>query len=318
MARWLWVILFCGACQSSNYSRPEGATRTDAGTSPGTTGRLSAAGRARSAAESLFARAHHLDSVLGDQAAAEKLYRKLTQRLSGIPGDDLRVQALAHLRLADLCRLRRDRRCAMAELDWLINRAARHPDLAQRAERTMVRLLHPQAGKMSALTRGPPAGFTSLVQVPGAAATQFQSAEKALLRYVRVRLSFRMHNVDAVRSLKRARLNAALKAYEPLRKSRLPNVKAAAFFRQGSLHQDYAEALGRVQVPEEFLPREAAKLRAKLHVESVSHFRSALERYRAVRQIADVAADRWRRAAKQFVDQLARLVRRRPGAGGGR
>ena len=206
----------------------------------------------------------------------------------------------------------------MTELDWLINRAARHPELAQRAERTMVRLLHPQAGKMSALTRGPPAGFTSLVQVPSTAAKQFQSAEQALLRYVRVRLSFRMDNVDAVRSLKRVRLNAALKAYDVLRKSSLPNVKAAALFRQGSLHQDYAEALGRVRVPEEFLPREAAKLRAKLHVESVAHFRSALERYRAVRQIADVAAERWRRAAKQFVDQLARLVRRRPAPGGGR
>jgi hypothetical protein len=262
----------------------------------------------------IFARAHHLDSVLGDQAVAEKLYRKLTR----IPGDELRVQALAHLRLAELCRLRRDRRCAMAELDWLINRAARHPELAQRAERTMVRLLHPQAGKMSALTRGPPVGFTSLVQVPAAATERFGSAEQALLRYVRVRLSFRMHNVDAVRSLKRMRLNAALKAYDPLRQSRLPNVKAAALFRQGSLHQDYAEALGRVRVPEEFLPQEAAKLRAKLHAESVSHFRSALERYRKVRQIVDVAAERWRRAAKQFEDQLARLVRRRPAPGGAR
>jgi hypothetical protein len=264
--------------------------------------------------EKLFARAHHLDAVLGDQAAAEKLYRKIT----GIPGEDLRVGALAHLRLAELCRLRQDRTCAMAELDWLINRATVHPDLAQRAERTMVRLLHPQAGKMSALTRGPPVGFTSLVQVPAAAAKQFGLAEKALLRYVRVRLAFRMHNVDAVRSLKRVRLNAALKAYDSLRSSSLPNVKAAALFRQGSLHQDYAEGLGRVRVPEEFLPREAAKLRAKLHVESVTHFRSALERYRAVRQIADVAAERWRRAAKKFVEQLARLVRWRPASGGAR
>jgi hypothetical protein len=127
-----------------------------------------------------------------------------------------------------------------------------------------------------------------------------------------------MHNVDAVRSLKRVRLNAARKAYEPLLQSRLPNVKAAALFRQGSLHQDYAEALGRVRVPEEFLPREAAKLRAKLHVESVSHFRAALARYKSVRQISDVGAERWRRAARQFEDQLARLVRRRPASGGAR
>lgn len=286
----------------------------DAGTPPGSMGRPVAGGEARSAAQMLFARAHHLDSVLADQAAAEKLYRKLTR----MPGDGFRVQGLAHLRLAELCRLRGDRRCAMAELDWLINRAARHPELAQRAERAMVRLLHPQGGKMSAITRGPPVGFTTLVQVPATAAKQFQSAEKALLRYVRVRLSFRMHNVDAVRSLKRVQLNAALKAYDALGKSRLPNAKAAALFRQGSLHQDYAEALGRVRVPEEFLPREAAKLRAKLHVESVAHFRSALKRYRAVLQIADVAAERWRRAAKKFVDQLARLVRWRPGAGGAR
>jgi hypothetical protein len=238
--------------------------------------------------------------------------------LTRIPGDDLRVKALAHLRLGELCRLRQDRRCAMAELDWIINRAARHPALARRAERTMVRLLHPQAGKMSALTRGPPVGFTALMQVDAETATQFQAAEQALLRYVRVRLSFRMHNVDAVRNLKRVRLNAALKGYEALRKSRLPNVKAAALFRQGSLHQDYAEALGRVRVPEEFLPREAAKLRAKLHVESVSHFRAALEQYRQVRQIRDVAAERWRGAARQFEDQLARLVRRRPAPGAAR
>jgi len=314
MARWSLMFLLLGACQGSDDSRPEVTPGLDARVPPGVGGRLTAEGRARAAAEMLFARAHHLDSVLGDLAAAEKLYRKLTT----LPGDELRVRALAHLRLAELCRLRQDRRCAMAELDWLINRAARHPTLAQRAERTMVRLLHPQAGKMSALTRGPPVGFTSLVQVPVAAANQFQLAEKALLRYVRVRLSFRMHNVDAVRSLKRVRLNAALKAYDALRKSSVPNVKAAALFRQGSLHQDYAEALGRVRVPEEFLPREAVKLRAKLHVESVSHFRSALARYRAVRQIADVAAERWRRAATKFVDQLARLVRRRPAVGGGR
>jgi len=314
MARWCVLCLLMCACQGGDEARPNAAQQWDTGVRATTPALPSRVRRARSAAETLFARAHHLDAVLGDLAAAEKLYRKIT----GIPGDGLRVQALAHYRLAELCRLRQNRPCAMAELDWIINRAMIHPDLAQRSERTMVRLLHPQAGKMSALTRGPPVGFTSLVQVDAAAAKQFQLAEKELLRYVRVRLSFRMHNVDAVRTLKRVRLNAALKAYDPLRKSRLPNVKAAALFRQGSLHQDYAEGLGRVRVPEEFLPREAAKLRAKLHVESVPHFRSALERYRAVRHIADVAAERWRRAAKQFVEQLARLVRWRPASGGAR
>ncbi len=307
------MILLMSGCQPTEQGQRV-PPRNDARVEPSVMGQPTPGERARSAAQKLFARAHHLDSVVGDYAAAEKLYRKLT----GLPGSELRVQALAHLRLAELCRLRQDRRCAMVELDWLINRATRHPGLARRAERTMVRLLHPQAGKMTALTRGPPVGFTSLIQVDLEATGQFQRAEQTLLRYVRVRLSFRMHNVDAVRGLKRARLTAALKAYEALRQSRLPNVKAAALFRQGSLHQDYAEALGGVRVPQEFLPREAAKLRAKLHVESVTHFRSALARYKQVSQITDVGAERWRRAAKQFEDQLARLVRRRPATGGGR
>lgn len=314
MVRFVPMVLLCVACQPGGDPHPVAPAEADAQAGAHQAWHPSPGGQARAAAERLFARAHHLDSVLGEHPAAEKLYRTLTK----LPGDDLPVLALAHLRLAELCRLRQDRRCAMVELDWIINRATHHPALAQRAERTMVRLLHPQAGKSSALTRGPPVGFTTLLQVDGRAMELFQAAEQALLRYVRVRLSFRMHNVDAVRTLKRVRLTNALKAYDTLRQSRLPNAKAAALFRQGSLHQDYAEALGRVRVPEEFLPREAAKLRAKLHVESVSHFRSALERYRQVRQIADVAAERWRRAAKHFEDQLARLVRRRPAPGGGR
>lgn len=314
MVRFAPIVLLCVACQPAGDPPSVAPAEPDAQVAPRRAGRPGPGGHARAAAQKLFARAHHLDSVLGDYQGAQKLYRALTK----LPGDELRVQALAHLRLAELCRLRLDRGCAMAELDWVINRATRHPALAQQAERTMVRLLHPQAGKMSALTRGPPVGFTALLQVGSDTTELFKAAEQALLRYVRARLSFRMHNVDAVRTLKRVRLNNALKAYGVLRQSRLPNAKAAALFRQGSLHQDYAEALGRVRVPEEFLPREAAKLRAKLHVESVSHFRSALARYRQVRQIADVAAERWRRAAKQFEEQLARLVRRRPAPGGGR
>ena len=129
----------------------------------------------------------------------------------------------------------------------IISHSADHPRLARRAESAMVRLLHPRAGKRSVLTRGPLVGYTTLVQVPGEVTTRFHAAEQALLRYVGVRFAFRMHNVDAVRTLKRVRLNAAVKAYERLKSSGLPNVLAAALFRQGSLHQDYAEALAEAQ-----------------------------------------------------------------------
>ncbi len=297
----------------ASSARLEGAQRPTDASAVRDVRRSGASGdRLRSEAERAFARAHHLDSVLGDLAAAQALYRQLTH----VGRDDLRVKALAYLRLAELCRLRGDRRRAMKDLDWLINRSEMHPDLARRAERLMVRLLHPQVGKMSALTRGPPVGFTALAAVPASVARRFQRAEQALVRYVRVRLSFRMHNLDAVRELKQLRLAVALKAYEALGRSSLPNVKAAALFRLGSLHQDYAEALVRVRVPEEFLPREAAKLRARLHVESVAHFRRALARYKQVRQVSDVSAERWRRAARQLQEQLVRLLRRRLGPGG--
>ncbi|MFH2009779.1 MAG: hypothetical protein ABI333_24505 [bacterium] len=299
-----------GACSTSGEPSPGASTARDGEATARMEGgaQVSASRGDAAAVQRLFAKAHHLDAVLGQRTQAEALYR----RVVAASESDLEVQALAHLRLAELCRLRADRRCAMRELDWLINRARRYPALAKRAVNSLVRLLHPQAGKMSALTRGPPVSFTTLEQVPADVAEQFHMAEKELLAYVRVRLVLRMHNVDAVRTHKRARLNAALKAYAVLQQSRSPSALAASFFRQGSLHQDYAEALGRVQVPEAFLPREAAKLRGKFHAESVTHFQQAVELYRKVIAIRDVAAERWRGAAIQLEAKLARIARRRP------
>ena len=299
------------ACSTSGGPAPSASKARDGGAIVGGDALVSAGRGDVAAVQKLFARAHHLDTVLGQRERAEVLYRKV----AASRGLELEAVALAHLRIAELCRLRKDRPCAMRELDWLINRAQQYPALARRAVNALVRLLHPQAGKMSALTRGPPVSFTTLEQVPADVSEQFHVAEKALLAYVRVRLVFRMHNVDAVRKHKRARLNAALKAYSVLQQSRSPSALAASHFRQGSLHQDYAEALGRVQVPEAFLPREAAKLRGKFHVESVAHFQHAIERYRKVMAIRDVAAERWRRAAVQLEARLARVARRRPVGG---
>ncbi len=263
--------------------------------------------RARRALRQRFARAYHLDTVLGQQSQAARLYREIIEQ-----GDRTRhVVALAHLRLAALCRANKDRRCAMRELDWLINQARLHPALARRAERQMVDLLHPQAGRVSALTRGPPVSFTRLRQVPPDVAQGFRDAEKELLRYARVSLSPQLHNVDAVVNRKRAAMTTAVKAYAKLLESPFPNAVAAALFRQGSLYQDFAEALGRVRLPEELLPRVAARLRARFHAESVVHFRSALERYRKAAAIDDVIAERWRQAAAQSEAQLGRMTRRR-------
>jgi hypothetical protein len=254
-----------------------------------------------------FARAYHLDAVLGRQSEAQRLYRRIL-----VEGDrSLRVVALAHLRLAALCRATKDRRCAMQELDWLINHARLHPDLARRAEREMVDLLHPQAGRVSALTRGPPVSFTRLRQVPPDVAQDFREAEKELLRYARLSLTPQLHNVDAVVNRKRVALGNAIKAYADLLKSPFPNAEAAALFRQGSLHQDFAEALGRMRLPEELLPRVAARLRARFHAESVVHFRNALRRYHQAAAIEDVIAERWRQAAAQAEAQLGRMTRRR-------
>ena len=306
------LITLLGACQSDPSPNPS-VRSTAAGPTDGAPSQVPngpPVPSKRQALGQLFAKAHHLDTVLGRRRAAVALYRQVT----AAQGPDDRVKALAHLRLAELCRFRGDRRCAMAELDWLINRARKHPQLARRAEIAMVGMLHPQAGKWSALTRGPPVGFTTLEGVPGEVSFQFREAEKAVLKYVRVRLALRMHNVDAVLKRKRGALFVAIKAYEPLLQSKLPNGVAAALFRQGSLHQDYAEVLGRVRVPDEFLPRVAAKLRARLHGESVSHFKSAIERYRRAMLIGDVAAERWRRSAAQFEARLRGVTRRRPGA----
>lgn len=265
------------------------------------------AARARRALRERFARAYHLDTVLGREPAAERLYRRILDQ-----GERTHhVVALSHLRLAALCRARRDRRCAMRELDWLINHARLHPALARRAERQMVDLLHPQAGRVSALTRGPPVSFTRLRQVPPDVAQAFRDAEKEVLRYARVPLAPQLHNVDAVVNRKRAALNSAIKAYATLLESPFPNAVAGALFRQGSLYQDFAEALGRVRLPEELLPRVASRLRARFHAESVVHFRSALERYHKAAAIDDVIAERWRQAAAQSEAQLGRLTRRR-------
>ncbi len=268
---------------------------------------VSDAARRRAQVQKHFAQAYHLDTVRGQIAKAEVLYRKVTKE--GQLKD--REVALSHLRLATLCRARAERRCAMTELDWLINHARLHPALARRAEREMVDLLHPQAGRVSALTRGPPVSFTRLQQVPPDVALEFRDAEKALLRYVRVPLALQLHNVDAVLNRKRVMFLNAIHAYERLVKSPLPNVQAAALFRQGSLHQDLAEALGRARLPSELLSKVAGRIRARLHAESVVHFKAALELYRKASGIRDVIAERWRQAAAQAEARLGRMAWRR-------
>jgi tetratricopeptide (TPR) repeat protein len=257
----------------------------------------------------LFARAYHLDNLMGMPGEAEPLYQRVARE--GRPAQ--RETALAQLRIATLCRIRGDRRCAMGALDWLINNADRHPSLARYAEQEMVELLHPQAGHSSALTRGPPVSFTRLLQVPAEVGKQFRDAEQALLKYVRVPLAPQLHNVDAVVAVKRGALLSAIRAYDPLSKSQFQNAVASGLFRQGSIHQDFAEALGRLKLPDELLAPVAARLRVKFHTESVTHFRSALEHYRKAAAIADPSAERWRQAAALAEAQLGRLARRQPG-----
>lgn len=257
----------------------------------------------------LFARAYHLDNLLGRSSEAEPLYLQVAAE--GPP--HLHETALAQLRVATLCRTRGDRRCAMAALDWLIKHAARHPTLARHAEHEMVELLHPQAGPASALTRGPPVSFTRLHQVPAEEGGQFRDAEQALLLYVRVPLSPQLHNVDAVVAVKRGALLTAIRAYDPLVKSQFRNAVAAGLFRQGSLHQDFAEVLGRLRLPDELLAPVAARLRVKFQGESVTHFRAALDHYRRAAAVTDPVAERWRQAAALAEAQLGRFVRRQPG-----
>lgn len=302
-----WVLVSGLACGQEPPPRPPVLPDAGLGGEPGQNGSVSAAARRRARLQQLFARAYHLDTVLGQVAKAKTLYQRILKL--GVKRD--REVAQAHLRLAALCRAEANRRCAMAELDWLINHARIHPDLARRAERDMVDLLHPQAGRASALTRGPPVSFTRLQQVPPDVAQQFRDAEKSLLDYVRVSLTPQLHNVDAVVNRKRVIFLNAVRAYERLVKSPYPNVQAAALFRQGSLHQDFAEALGRVRLPSELLTRVANRIRARLHAESVVHFKSALERYRKAASIGDVIAERWRQAAAQSEAQLGRMTWRR-------
>lgn len=259
------------------------------------------------ATAALFAQAYHLDTVLGRPAEAEPLYRRVVER--GAAAE--RETALAQVRLAALCRARGDRRGAMKALDWIVSHARLHPALARTAEREIVDMLHPQAGRVSALTRGPPVSFTRLQQVPETLAGAFRDAEQQILRYVRAPLSPQLHNVDGVVAAKRGLLLTAVRAYEPLAASQFPNAVAAALFRQGSLHQDYAEALGRMRLPEELLPRVATHLRVRFHSESVTHFRAALEHYRRAAAVTDVTAERWRQAAALAEAQLGRFTRRR-------
>lgn len=261
--------------------------------------------------QGLFAEAYHLDAILGEPGKAEPIYEQIIKEGSV----HHRETALSHLRLAALCQARGDQRCAMQFLDWLINHARQHPDLARAAEQEMVDLLHPQAGRVSALTRGPPASFTRLLDVPSELASQFRDAEQALLRFVRASLAPQLHNMDAVVSAKRGALVAAIRAYDPLVRSQYENAKAAGLFRQGSLHQDFAEALGRLRLPEELLPRVAAQLRRRFHAESVTHFRAAVEHYRSAAAVTDVAAEPWRQAAAQGEAQLGRFARRVPPQG---
>jgi hypothetical protein len=269
------------------------------------------AGEVRADGEAeLLARAHLLDAVAGDRATAERLYREL----ASAAGPPTRARALARLRLAELHRERGDTRAALAELDWVLGRVKRFPDLARQAEAVLVDVLHPQVGRQSALTRGPPVGVTSLEDVPAELEAQFRAAEKGVLDYVRVRLTFQIHNVDAVLGHKRAMLQAAEKGYEPLLRSQHPVAVAAARFRQGSLHQDFAEELGRARLPEAFLPAVAAPLRARIHRESGEHLRQAAEAYRQAMAVADVTAERWRREAATLEAQLARVLRRLPPA----
>lgn len=257
----------------------------------------------------LFAHAYHLDAILGRTTEAEALYRQILAR----GASDLRETGLAQLRIATLCRARGDRRCAMTALDWLITHASHHPTLARTAEHEMVELLHPQAGAASALTRGPPVSFTRLQQVPSEMVRLFRDAEQELLRYLRVPLAPQLHNVDAVVAHKRGALLKAVRAYDVLVRSKYQNAVAAGLFRQGSLHQDFAEALGRLRLPDELLARVASGLRLKFHAESVTHLSTALELYRRAAAVSDVAAERWRQAAAQAETQLGRFARRQPG-----
>lgn len=314
--RWRWTGLagllgLAVACRSSSPPAPRPTQRSDQVTGPA----VDASGLppARSPADTpgqLFARAHHLDVVLGRTKAAEKLYRRAVDRKD----TGQRLRALVHLRLAELCQLRKDRHCALTELDQVILHAARHPELARQAEVALVGLLHPQAGRSSALKRGPRVGFTSLQGVPLELERSFRRAEKRLLGYVRVPLTLQIHNYEEVLRRKRGALVTAVRSYEPLLKAQSPNAVAAGLFRQGSLYQDYAELLGRVRVPG-LLPRLAAKLRAQIYAESVAYLKLAVERYRKAMAVKDVAAERWRRAAARAEAQLSRAMPRRRAGG---